>query len=200
MSESITNDSPNLPTSHHATATPPTGTALRPDETTARRIAGFRHRLVALVIDVVILVAATLSLVHSSSWVRVPYLESVAWFCSIVLPLAYYVTSHARFGRTLGKRAVRLRVVTCAGEKIGWTRSILRESPWIIAAAVECWLLAKAGSAWPAGFSNSDHQGTWATLLLARLGFTLFSALTVFGTRRHRAIHDYLGGTIVVFD
>lgn len=200
MSDPRTNDSSSRQTSSETTSDPPIEPSLQTDASTTRSIASFGHRLAALVLDDVLLLAVTLSVVLVGSRVRVTTPDSFGWFLAIVLPLAYYIVAHARFGRTLGKLALRLRVVSCEGERIGWTRSILRESPWIVAAAVECWLLANAGSEWPAARSSPDVYRPWITLSVARLVLTLVSAITILATRRRRAIHDYLAGTIVVVE
>lgn len=45
---------------------------------------------------------------------------------ALALSAAYFVTSWSRGGQTIGMRAWRLRVVDANGDRVSWTRALLR--------------------------------------------------------------------------
>jgi uncharacterized RDD family membrane protein YckC len=48
------------------------------------------------------------------------------WILGIFTYVLYFIVPEARSGATLGKRLLRLRVVSEAGNRIDWTASVLR--------------------------------------------------------------------------
>src|SRR5438094_355647 len=66
---------------------------------------------------------------------------AIGWFCSrskpaaalLVIPLAavpffYPLVTHARFGKTLGKYLLKIRVARLDGTSIGWNESLRRSA------------------------------------------------------------------------
>lgn len=81
----------------------------------------------------------------AATWIDVfivwPLMFIQVWFESLsktaaiilVIPMtavycAYTIFSHGRFGRTIGKYAMGIRVVRMTGERIGWREAWLRSS------------------------------------------------------------------------
>lgn len=148
---------------------------------------------------------------------------SVGWIASQSKQLAYAVMPtlwlvlllyepflHARFGATLGKLAVGIRVVYVSGAKIGWRAALLRSSVSMVVMAY--WVYCVAASIY--SLQDSDFQGQgWSNLFqLVRphfpesyeavepaMGLWFWSEfLTMLFNSKRRAIHDFLAGTVVV--
>jgi uncharacterized RDD family membrane protein YckC len=104
--------------------------------------AGLLRRLLAFLIDLVlglissVLVIGALGFVvglfgYSTEdiglfWLWRANLAAGFWILGIFTYVLYFVVPEARSGATLGKRLLRLRVVTESGHPIDWTASILR--------------------------------------------------------------------------
>ena len=94
----------------------------------------------------------------------------------------YFIFAEARYGRTLGKKWLGLRVVRTSGASVGWGPSILRN-------------LLRVADMMPA-----IPQGDVINVFLPFLGFYLFGAASCMATKRFQRIGDLVAGTIVVYD
>ena len=131
--------------------------------------AGFWIRFVAVLIDVVVILAVQLGFtlaadrIWGAALLESPLLSGLIGFFTFVFAGAYSVVLHANEGQTLGKMIVKVKVERIGGQPLSKTRALLR---WIAA------LLSTA-------------------LLL--LGFVIA------GLRHDkRGLHDLLAGTRVV--
>jgi uncharacterized RDD family membrane protein YckC len=97
--------------------------------------AGLGRRFVALLIDVfvtfvlVVLVVGLAGFVIGLLGQSIQREQSSAaglWILGVFTYLVYFTVMEVRSGATLGKRMLRLRVATEAGDPIGWRASILR--------------------------------------------------------------------------
>jgi uncharacterized RDD family membrane protein YckC len=97
--------------------------------------AGLGRRLVALLIDLVITLVLVVLVIGLAGFVVGLLGQSIQreqssaaglWVLSVFTHIAYFTFAEARRGATLGKRLLRLRVVTEAGNPIGWWASLLR--------------------------------------------------------------------------
>jgi uncharacterized RDD family membrane protein YckC len=126
-----------------------------------------------------------------------PYLADLFAFLVLVLPVVlYFALSECSARRaTLGKRRLRLQVVTVSGGQLGVWQSLLRSGikflPWQIAHTslfhIPGWPLAvdQIPPASIAGF------GLVWLLVIVYLGMLIF-------TRSHRAPYDYAAGSMVI--
>jgi uncharacterized RDD family membrane protein YckC len=78
--------------------------------------------------------------------------QAFAWSWLLVAPAAYVTLSHGTGGQTLGKRLVGARVVSRAGEPIGYPRALARYLGWWLA------LLPLGMGLWMAAFRR-DRRG-----------------------------------------
>ena len=182
--------------------------ALSPSALASTGPATFAQRLGAAVIDFFVVAA---------------YVFTVGWFCSISRPLAealvfplalgafaYPLTGHARYGRTLGKWAMRIRVAQLSGSHIGWNESLRRSAvdgvlqlAWgfgLFSALVLVpdELFARQG--W-AGLHHSLQP--WLPTYMSSILFTSViwswsEIFTMLFNCKRRAIHDFIASTIVV--
>lgn len=168
------------------------------------------RRIVAGLIDFVIVVLMSLSI----GWVVTT--SSLAGML-LVLPLllvnwAYSFLLHAWFGCTFGKELLGLRVVTVGGEPVGWSRAFRRSAVDLVFHSLVA--AAEAPVVWELPESAFVSQG-WTEMFHAIEGdfpswsgaidtlwfsWALSEFVTMFLNRQRRALHDFLGGTIVIRD
>lgn len=131
------------------------------------------------------------------------------WFA---LPLAYTVVLHARWGQTLGKRAAGIRLRDAAtGGPVGWSHAVRRSAVDVaiglvfFVGSVEALSRLSTSELTSLGwFARQDrlHDLTPAWALVAeRLSFAWVASevLTMLLNARRRALHDFLGGTVVTY-
>lgn len=60
-------------------------------------------------------------------------LQALIWVVYVLVAFPYYVWSHYRWGATLGKTALQLRVVDADGESpLTWSQSVVRTAAYVI--------------------------------------------------------------------
>lgn len=178
----------------------------------APRYAGLASRLAAYLLDwlvtfiiaCLVLAAAGLFLLLRSDMGRAdPTDQDMVWFVAIAslsIPLWFALTwgSWAWYGRSAGKLALNLRIVTSSGNRPGFARALLR----LLVYAVEGLPLAAAVPAAVVVWMLRGHLN--AGPILAGLGASLllpvFSAVLLWRDRYHRSMHDVLSGTRVIVD
>lgn len=169
--------------------------------------ANFGQRFAAMWIDVFVF----LPLIVVQGWLE-SYSRGTA--LALVIPMAviytgYPIYCHGRFGRTVGKQVMGIRVVRTTGERIGWREAWLRSSIDVFFAALSAIgsLVALAAIAnadyysvdWMQRARNLDtHQPTWLAWTGTATQIWAWSELVVmlFNSRR-RALHDFIAGTVV---
>jgi uncharacterized RDD family membrane protein YckC len=116
--------------------------------------------------------------------------------CVLLLPtaaiaLAYPIYCHGRYGQTVGKLVMGIRLVQADGEPIGqgaaWVRSAL---DLVFAAAIIIGLIA-------ALIGSFD---VLRAVTLACVSWTAIDLAAMLTNRRRRAARDFLAGTYVVSD
>lgn len=132
----------------------------------------------------------------------------------LVLPLAflypaYSVYLHGRWGQTVGKWAMGIRVLTVDGHAITWRQAWLRAvGDWTYApidAAARFTALATIADAEFYGVSESARADTlyalqpaWAeTAVWVLAAWTLSEVVVMLFNAQRRSLHDFLAGTIV---
>ena len=172
------------------------------------KYATFWQRLAAMWIDGLILVP--LYFIHE---LLRPFSREVAII--LVVPMttlycAYTIYCHGRYGQTIGKHAMGIRVVRTTGERIGWRESWLRGSIDVVFSI----LTAVSSFIALAAIADSQYYGvgwlqrtqslqalepTWlAWTATANLIWTLSEVVVMFFNTRRRALHDFIGGTVVI--
>jgi uncharacterized RDD family membrane protein YckC len=123
------------------------------------------------------------------AWAAISY--SAYWLYSVLL--------HARYGQTLGKRAAHVKVLDLSEERIPTLRqALLRDSGYILLNCLSLiyfiYLVLTR--------QYSEHllaTSLPATILtLAGLIWFLLEVTTSFASRKRRALHDLIAGTVVV--
>ena len=187
--------------------TAPTGAAGRA-EATEPRYAGFWSRWTATIIDYLIFiplsVAGMWGLGHGAGVaLALMTVSAVAWF-------AYVIVCHARWGQTLGKRLAGIRVRDLALRPISLATSVRRTSVDIALFTISIVGYAVVLTRIPAPeFAARGAMGISELYLSTRPAWTTVAEraywiwvvseiFTVLFNHRRRAIHDFIGGTLVV--
>jgi len=133
---------------------------------------------------------------------------------ALVIPMAvayaaYSIYCHGRFGQTVGKRVMGIRVVRVTGERIGWREALLRSSVdlffsalGIIGTFVALATIADTdyyGVGWMQRAQNlAAHQPAWLGWTVAATQVWVWSEVVVMlFNKRRRALHDFIAGTVV---
>ncbi|HEV8248002.1 MAG TPA: RDD family protein, partial [Polyangiaceae bacterium] len=120
-----------------------------------------------------------------------------AWFVlvSSAFP-AYSVYMHGRFGQTLGKRFLRVKVTDLAGGPLTMGQAFRRE---LINLAFTVWSVMLGAAVLMRGGNRPDPTeadlGPAAGIAFGLFGLELLSTL---GSSKRRALHDLIAGSVVV--
>jgi uncharacterized RDD family membrane protein YckC len=170
--------------------------------------AGFRYRLIAGLVDLLVF----LPILTLDVWLR-----STSRTAALVLivPMTalyaiYNIYFHARWGQTPGKMVAGIRVVKLSGESIGWREAFLRSSVDVAFA-----LLFVIGSYMSLmSMTDAEYQRLpwlerqavldqrlpvwYAWVGRAETGWIWSEVVVVLFNRRRRALHDFIAGTVVL--
>ena len=172
------------------------------------RYAGFWPRLGAIVVDTVVVTP----IIMLSFWT---FSASRTIALSFELPIAclfalYNIYFVGRWGQTLGKMALRIKVVAVNGESAGYVRAFYRHAVDLI------FSLLTSALALYALMTVTDREfelltfdarldllaattGSWTDILNWLLvAWTLSELVVLLFNEKRRAIHDYIAGTVVV--
>lgn len=119
-------------------------------------------------------------------------------FLSTFLYILYFIILHAKYGQTIGKKLMNIKVIDIAEiNLIGFKRATIRELPWIIANGLIFLYLLKFFF-----LKNTDLIGIKEKyddlsfiISFAWLAIELISMLT---NPKRRAVHDWLAKSVVI--
>jgi uncharacterized RDD family membrane protein YckC len=178
-----------------------------PDETEpfsvaeSQRPAGFWIRYVALLIDSIVL-----SPLAVASYFNYFSAKSLPLFLLLSIPaLVYKPLMESRYGATLGKMALGLRVIDQHGRRLNIGAAYVRFSPWLALAVVglitNVWVFSTPQLQTVSGFVEFGQlmQQSPVNLLSNILNCVfLIDCVTAAFTYRKRAIHDMIAGSYCV--
>ena len=111
----------------------------------------------------------------------------------------YFISMHAFFGKTLGKMFVGVKVVNSVERKINFGQSMIRSLPQIIPVII---ILGFNSHYLMTGETNQKEiqiaNSVESLLSIAVLLWTILNIIVALSDDKHRALHDYFAGTIVV--
>jgi uncharacterized RDD family membrane protein YckC len=155
----------------------------------------FFPRLVALLIDSFIM----LPLGIMNEWFRqaeFPPLFFYVWIplASLVFPV-YMIAMHARFGQTLGKMWMNVKVLDASEEPLKFRQALLRETPQLVFNLGTIYLgIAFLGE----NLESENAKSAYSVLTTAASVWAVADVLVFFFNDKRRALHDFLAGTVVV--
>ena len=173
-----------------------------------RVYAGFWKRFCAGFADALII----MPLVFLFNWLEgfdrtLAIILTILW--SILFAM-YTVYFNARFGGTLGKLAVGIRITKPDGSRINWNDAWKRSSVDLVFASVALifgvWGLTQvdpegyASMGWmERGHMVMEHVPAWyATISILQQVWIYSEVVVVLFNKRKRALHDFIAGTVVI--
>lgn len=179
-------------------------------DTSTLRYGGFWARAAAGALDVLIHLPLLAFVVWASPRYR---LFQVYFFIpSTVITLFYNVYLVRRFGGTPGKLIMRLRVRKTTGEPVGYREAVLREAPYLFLGALATIAILPgslnmteaefhAMSARARSQRLAQQAPAWSKpVRIASRVWTGSELLVLLTNRKRRALHDFIAGTVVVYD
>ena len=129
------------------------------------------------------------------SWFASESSAHASAFLFLTLPVCayFFLCEGSKFGATVGKRLLHIRVVNPSGEPLGFTRSMIRTvvkfTPWELSHT----------ALWRIHFGVPLAAGSAAFwFLVATWSLILVYGATLIFNRRHRALYDLIAGSEVV--
>jgi uncharacterized RDD family membrane protein YckC len=154
----------------------------------------FWKRLAAGIIDVIIFIpfyyCSDLITDHNS-------LRIFLHFLVFVLSAIYSIFLHGKYGQTIGKKVLNIKVYSLDEESlIGLKRAFYRDSIWVITeVAGLIYFLIISSQTTKATNTQSNYEDFVSTV-----SFLLFilELVTMFLNFKRRALHDYLAKSVVI--
>lgn len=124
----------------------------------------------------------------------------ISWqFISMITLTLYLVIGHGKYGQTLGKKVMDIKVLDLDEiNLIGYKRAFLRESIWVLANT--SWIIYYI-------YESSYHVGNYQEIRIkiiesygsmTILFWFLLELMTMMLNNKRRALHDYIAGSVVV--
>ncbi|NOU20185.1 MAG: RDD family protein [Methyloglobulus sp.] len=170
---------------------------------------GFWRRFAALIIDKLIVIGCTFDFVtlaiHSRNFLIVATIPLAA------IITAYYIYYHASFGQTLGKKLMRIKVVTMDGSPICLKKAVQRNLIDMVVMLLfslsyinglslmsdsEFVSLTRTQINSRVNELNSAFGLSWLFWLYCGLGW--LDDLVLFTNWRNRTLHDFIANTVVI--
>ena len=113
--------------------------------------------------------------------------------------MIYIVIGHGKYGQTLGKKIMQIKVLDIGEQKtIGYSRAFLRESVWLIAEISGIIYLIYLSSATTVTDRELVKLVYEDYMSFTTLGWLLLELITMLFNKKRRALHDYIAGSVVV--
>lgn len=151
------------------------------------------RRFWAVILDSIILLPITWGITFFFLFVSPMSLTMT--FSSIavgVLSVGYYVLMHNRYGQTVGKMAAKVKVLDLSEMPVNFGQAVVRSLPQIIPVMYGISFSTADDSIDSAARLGSQIIYAWLFL------FYLADIVVCMANEKHRALHDFIAGTIVV--
>jgi uncharacterized RDD family membrane protein YckC len=124
----------------------------------------------------------------------------IAWqLVSLISWTLYYVIGHGKYGQTIGKKVVGIKVLNINEDNvIGYRKAFIREAVWIFVTII-CLMYYAIES-----FKNPNNsQELRVSIIDVYSGMTmlvwfLLELVTMLFNEKRRALHDYIADSVVV--
>lgn len=164
-----------------------------------KRYDTFFQRLFAHIIDSLILWVPSL-LIAATVLASPGFVAIAVAIVGELLIVAYYILLHWRYGQTIGKKIMSVRVVNNVGEgQISLRQSVIREIlPFVVigVAAIASVFIPSMHSV--EGLLSGEPSRFQSLAGTALLIWAALEIITILFHQRHRALHDLISNTVVV--
>jgi uncharacterized RDD family membrane protein YckC len=178
-----------------------------PPPVTDGNFAGFWRRIGAYYLDGFVLSLVIMPLAFGKGFSKTG--AAIITVPEILIPVAYHIYCHGRWGMTLGKRATGIRVSLLNGDRIGWRTAWIRSAVEVITGSFAAMSMAYAWLSIPDAIFNDsswfmraalagNYVPSWYWFVASpMLIWSLSEPFVALANRRRRALHDFLAGTVV---
>lgn len=114
-----------------------------------------------------------------------------------IFGIGYNVVLHWKFGQTIGKMVAQVKVLSLDEVPITFKQAFLRDIGYVVTESVEFAILAYR-LAVGVGWDSEPFGSTAAFAGLPSLGWLILDALVLIKSKKNRALHDFIAGTVVI--
>lgn len=181
---------------------------LTPPPTAQLVYAGFWQRFAAIIIDGLVILPPSLLLEWVAGYSRIAAL--LVELPTASLYFVYCIYGHGRFGKTLGKYIMGIRVAGLDGGPITWRQAWLRSSVDLLFSVILSVLafisLAEISDA---AFLTPGHWNRHAIatsvsipdwFIAAQVAWALSEVVVMLFNQQRRALHDFIADTVVLVE
>ena len=121
-------------------------------------------------------------------------------YYAVIHTLSYYaytVYMHGRFGKTLGKMALKIKVTKVSGEPFTFKGAFYRDIVIIVAAISMLIIEADPILNGVNPFLASSSSQAFQLLIWIQLAWFLIEFVTMLTNNKRRAVHDFIAGSVV---
>lgn len=157
----------------------------------------FGSRFVALIIDSIIFIPLAI-INYGVNTLDLPPVLSHLWLLVMTLAQPFYtIVMHGLYGQTLGKMAVKIKVVDLYENPITFHHAVLRSLPQIFFSLILIFL-SKPQTTDADGILHSATATFASIMMFAALAWNLADIAVFFVNHKRRALHDFVAGTVVI--
>jgi uncharacterized RDD family membrane protein YckC len=153
-----------------------------------------RRRFGALVIDSILLGIGNLIISYALR-LLIESNPTILWIAISLLNLMtvfYFILLHNFYGQTIGKKIAGVKVIDDSESPINFGQSVLRSLPQLIPALFTLTIIN------PNLYAEEGTSIISSIILYAAGIFNIFDIVVCLVNEKHRALHDYIAGTIVI--
>jgi uncharacterized RDD family membrane protein YckC len=173
----------------------------------APRFAGFGVRLGAYIIDMLVLIPV----IGASMYFTMFSPNAMAFLLISIIASFYKPVLEGLYGATVGKMALKIKVVGAEGAPIDLNQAFMRWIPFLLGAVFSWWfsygIISGAAAEGVSGFmeyslyqqEQTAEMGATATLGQLTGLIPVISALFMLGNARKQAAHDKIAATYVIY-
>lgn len=157
-------------------------------------------RFLASIIDILIMIPV--GIMASALTIITPENSKLAFLSGNLVSLVsvfYYILMHARFGQTLGKMVLKVKVLDISERPITFTQAVIRSLPQMLPIVITASLSIFAITSPDMNEAQSNSLG-----IVSSGAYILYSiwsigdCVSALVTEKNRALHDLIAGTVVV--
>ena len=158
----------------------------------------FGKRFAAAIVDGIIFMPVGYLLNYLTSFDTISYgiisslINTFAW-------TAYFVIGHGKYGQTLGKRLMDVKVLSLDEKNtIGYKKAFIRESVWFFTeiATIGYFAITFFSDSYVSPFYGIDNVSIF--LSLTSLLWLVAELITMLFNDKRRAVHDLMAGSVVI--
>jgi uncharacterized RDD family membrane protein YckC len=152
------------------------------------------NRIIAAFLDSLILMVVGVFLIQFLNLIESTLFLGLISFVQVTIPYLYSIYLHGKFGQTVGKYLMKIKVYDVSEKKeISYKQAILRDIiPFASVVVVQFISL----------FLNDQSNGFLHSLLAAIGAFvtiwTVLELITMLFNKKRRALHDFIANTVVL--